>query len=314
LPQEIESPVSGTYLAGIIICAVLCVFFQNTVFLSLFFLVPLGYAILRYDNYLLAALITAGLSIGYLFIKGILNQDGYGVGLTELFYFATVIAGFTWIMSGRKLTNIRTAYRFILASCFGFIIYMILFFGGGTEAIVSVLMLYSEGLSTILGIEPEVIFDTITSVMLRGGSLLSLFFVFFINRQMAVTALWIIKRQKTSGGLRTFFVPQNTIWVLSVSAALILFTRQLGLEIPEILVWNVFCVCGIMFLAQGTGILLVFLDSRSAGFRFAIMFLIILMVLSPAMLILVSALVLTGITELWMPFRRKKEPASTPEA
>jgi hypothetical protein len=29
---------------------------------------------------------------------------------------------------------------------------------------------------------------------------------------------------------------------------------------------------------------------------------------------LVSALILTGITELWIPFRRKKEPASTPEA
>jgi hypothetical protein len=285
-------------------------------FLSLFFLVPLGFAILRYDNYFLAAVVTAGLSIGYLLIRGFLLQvhEGPAIGLTELFYFVTVIAGYTWIMAGGKLTNIRTAYRFILASGVGFIIYLVLYFGGSGESIVSIMMLYAEGLSSILGLEQEAIFDVITSVMFRGGLLLSLFFVFFINRQIAITALWLIKRKKTAGGLRTFFAPQNTIWVLSASIALILFTRHLRLEIPEILVWNVFCVCAIMFLAQGAGILLAFLDSRSAGFRLGVNILIIMMVLSPAMIMLVSALVLTGITELWIPFRKKKEPASTPEA
>jgi hypothetical protein len=322
MPQDIEGPLpegnanlpedgKNTPYIPVIICAFLCAFFQNTGILSLFFLVPLGYAILQYDGYFPAAAVTAGFCIGMRFIAG-----EHAVQWTEVLYIAAVVAGFTWIMAGKKLTNIRTAYRFILVSCSGFIVFLFLFFsgGGGENGMIYMLQYYAEALSKILDLPPEAIFDTITSVMLKGGSLLSLFFVFFINRQIAVTAVWIIKRRKIPGGLRSFFVPQNTIWVLSASVAMLLFTRQLKLEIPEILVWNVFAVCGIMFLAQGAGILLNFLDGRSAGFRFIVNVIIVLMVLSPAMIMLVSALILTGITELWIPFRRKKEPASTPEA
>jgi uncharacterized protein YybS (DUF2232 family) len=158
---------------------------------------------------------------------------------------------------------------------------------------------------------PDSILNAFLAFFMRGGALVTVFFLFFINRQVTITAVWILKKQRNGRVLSSFFVPPNTIWVLSCSLAAVLLTKLLKIEILEIIAWNVLSVCAILFLAQGAGIVSYLLARRSSGFRFAAGILIVLVIISPGLnIIVLAALLLLGISENWVFFRQGQ--ASTP--
>jgi len=306
----------------ITICAFLSVFFLNSGMLSLIFLVPMGFAILAGCPFLLTLFVTAGFNIVFSLMT-IASSGAQGSIFFELVYLTAMLGGFAWIMGGSA--QIRTVYRFIIASAAAALLFLVLFVGSRRDSGFSMLLLaQAELLSSVFAstagddaarraamqqaISPDVIIDAFRAVSLRGGAVITFFFLFFISRQLSITALWLIKKQRNTRGLSAFFVPQNAIWVLSCSLVLLLLTRLLKIEIIEILAWNVFCVCGILFLAQGAGIALHILYRRTQIFRFVANILFIIVMFSPFVnIIALAALLLLGIAENFVAIR-----ASTP--
>jgi uncharacterized protein YybS (DUF2232 family) len=137
--------------------------------------------------------------------------------------------------------------------------------------------------------------------------------MFFINRWAAFLAVRLIKKQRNDLGLVEFFAPARTIWALSGSIAVIVLARLLKMDMLDILAWNVFVVCAILFLAQGAGIVLSFLSRRTGASRLFISVLIIIVIISPGLNTLaLAALLLLGIAENWLQLRPPKQEAPTP--
>jgi hypothetical protein len=168
-------------------------------------------------------------------------------------------------------------------------------------------------------LSPDKLADLILFISLRGGVLISCFFMFFINRQAALITALIFRRKRPASflPLTDFHAPSLAIWVLSLSFPVILLSRMVKLEFTEIAAWNILIICAILFLAQGGGIALFTLTRRAMPpfMRLLGNFLIILLIFSPGINALVlAALVLLGIAENWLPLRALKTdgPASTP--
>ena len=314
-------------LAVIIICAFLSVIFTKVGFFSLFFLAPLGYAVLVCNSVWLPFLSAASVNAVFLIITNLFLRGSPGNISFDILYFTILFMGFAWIMGGSSL---RGAYRFVLASAAGTVVFLIYINSSGSS-LYAVFSEMSEMLAPVFAnsadvdparrslmqqmITPERVLEAVKIFLLRGGALASTSFVFFINRQVSIRVVSIIKKEKKDRGLTAFFAPSFTIWVLSGALAVILLTRMFRVQILEILAWNVFVICAILFFAQGAGILLHFLARRTYVFRIFSCLLAVVAILSPGINILAaSAIMLLGIVENWLPLRAPKEgPASTPE-
>lgn len=309
------------HLIPIIICASISLFFMNTGFLSLFYLVPLGYAVMAYGSFWLTFFAAAAFNAVFRIVTRLISGVGSGILWMEILYITVLFLGFIWIVGGAQM---RAAYRFVLASAAGSVVF--LFYVNRPDSAfyaflerMAAAVLFSEGDAVRASVlqqmfTPEKLVELVKSVMFRGGALISTSFLFFINRQLSFSAVWIIKKQRKDKGLTAFFAPSYTIWVLSCSLAIVLLSTQLRLRAFEIIAWNVFAVCAIIFLAQGAGILLCILSRRSGGFRFFASILIIIAIFSPVLnTVAIAGLLLLGIMENWLPFRAPKEgQASTP--
>jgi len=313
-------------LVVIIVCAILSVVFTKVGFLSLFFLAPVGYAVLICNSLWLPFISAASLNAGFLIILRLFFSGGAGSLPLEILYFTTLFVCFAWIMGG---SYFRGAYRFVLASAAGTVVFLIYISSSGS-GFYSSLDEMSQLLTQVFNssnvdpanrsllqqiITPDRVQETVRNLILRGGALISVSFVFFINRQAAITIVSIIKKQRKDRGLTGFFAPPVTIWVLSGALAVILLTRMFRVQTLEIMAWNILVICAILFFAQGAGIILHFLARRTYVFRFISVVLIVMAILSPGLnMIAVSAILLLGIAENWLPLRApKKGPASTPE-
>ena len=328
----------------ILVCAGLSLLFLNTGLLSLFFLAPIGYAVLVSGTiwipfaaaaavniiiYLINQYISDGRYV-YFFLKEPVSEE-ISAGITmngannmwmEIFYFTVLYLGFVWIIGNVKFVQIRTLYRFIFASAAGCIAFLLFIVGGNqsdsgfnimvrnmAEFVTSVIISASQSdavrhstLQQLL--TPQRVLEVTRSVVFRGGALLSIILLLFLNRQMSFSIFWLIKKQRKNPGLSVFYAPPYTIWVLSCSLALILLSSLFKVEILGIAAWNVFVICVIIFLAQGTGILAFLLKRRSPSFRLAANVLIVIAILSPGLNTLaIVALFLLGIIEIWRPIR-----------
>jgi len=313
-------------LVVIIVCAFLSVVFSKLGFLSLLFLAPVGYAVLVCNSPWLPFLSAASVNAVFIIILRLFLSGSPGNIPLEILYFTALFMGFAWIMGGGHL---RGAYRFVLASAAVTVVFLIYINSSGSGFYAG-LNEMSQMLTQVLNstnvdsarrsllqqmITPDRVQEIVEIFLLRGGALASVSFVFFINRQVSISIVSIIKKQRKDRGLMEFFAPPVTIQVLSGALAVILLTRMFRVQVLEIIAWNILVICAIIFFAQGAGILLHFLARRSYLFRFFVIVLVVMAVLSPGLnMIAVSAILLLGIAETWLPLRApKKGPASTPE-
>ena len=321
----------------------ICLFFQRSGLLTFFFLVPLGFLSLKFGRR--AALIALGFTVlgNILFALGrIASVPGTEI-IWDLVYFAAIASIFTWIMT--PLPNINMSgrlsggMRFILGSCLGALIFTGIFFrviaspdfSGYMMSLLNTLVsAYRSSGSNVVEIAlldsltPDVVLDLMRSVMLRGGSLISSVLLFFVCRQMSFALARIFLRNRRAGEerpvpLMLFHVREALIWVLSGSLLLVVLTRALKFEIPEIILWNILILCGILYFAQGLGILQFFTARPwfSPFLRLFLNVLFIVLIFSPGInVILLAGVILLGIAENWAPFRvsGSNGPPSTPEA
>jgi len=325
-PTGVKKPVVP--LVTILICAGLSILFMNAGLLSFFYLVPLGYAIIVSGSFFYSFAVTAAAGVVFNIIKNIAGQNPGGNIMLQNMYFLIIIFSFAWIMGGSKF---RTAYRFILASAAGAVISLIFInspqvrfyeyfheiasgiYGNSADSV-----LYNESLMEDrntagvfnMGVfSPDQMVEMAKSFILRGGALISMFFLFFVNMQIANTVFSIIKKQRRSLNLISFTAPANAIWVLSGAIATIVLSSMLKSEIIGILAWNVFTVCAVVFLAQGAGILMYWLSMRTNVFRLVINVVIVIILLSPMSLFAIAALAILGIIDIWASFRMPKTSA-----
>jgi hypothetical protein len=119
--------------------------------------------------------------------------------------------------------------------------------------------------------------------------------------------------------LAFFHVNPIMIWVFSAALLLVVLTRILRMQIPEIILWNILVLCVILYLAQGLGIIQ-FLLSRSSlspFLKLALTLLMVFLLFSPFLnMLLLGGFFILGIIENWVPLRvlKKNAPPSTPEA
>ncbi|WP_461246987.1 YybS family protein [Treponema sp. R6D11] len=304
-----------TPLITLLVCTTISLIFMKTGILSLFYLVPLGYVIIVTGVYMPVFITAAAANIVIMVIQSFTKIDGIKSLPIEALYLTVVLLGFTWIIGGKGL---RTAYRFVIASSICAIIFLLyinspssnffeLFsktaeelFGTGDSEVQIKNPLFAQTFT------PQVLTEFAKMFLLRGGALISMFFLFFVNRQIAVSVTSMIKRQRIDHGLTAFYAPVNTIWAFSASLATIVLTGIFKVEILSILAWNVFTICAIIYLAQGIGILMYWMSLRSNVFRLVINVLIIVVLFSPLNSFALVALVLLGIIDNWRPFRIAK--------
>jgi hypothetical protein len=314
-------------LVPALLCAVLSAALMRSGALSLLFLLPLGFMAGVYNN--------AGIWLSWvaaLAFNGIISaiphlrtgSSGWGYGFL---FFAAESLGFTWIMAGGSRINIRTLYRFIIAGAAGAVMLLLNLRALGENAAFQELMktqvealvsAYSSSAGadavrrSLLenSLTAENLIGFINQFFLRGGALASCFLFFFVSREAAVALARLVRQRKQGVALRDFHAPPGTIWALSLSLGAVLVFRSIGLSAMEILAWNSLVLCGIIYLAQGAGIVLHKLGGRPPAARFVFGIFIIVLVFSPGINALaLGVLLFLGIAENWLPLRAAKTDA-----
>ena len=326
-------------LVPVLIFAALCVALIRIGFLSIFFLVPLGFCAVAFSPaaawfcFVIAAfgnaVFSAVLSIRY--GAGLAGAGPAAAGF-DILLFTVLALGFTWIMAGNPLPfmpRVRTAFRFISASIAGSLVLLAIIYSAGKdenflalarsqiEAVSSNLIasssadpLQQEAMERLL--VPDKIIETLFSLSFRGAALVTLFFLFYISRRIAffMARLIMKKQENVNGDLICFHAPKKTIWFFSLCLPVIVACSIFSLKYIEIAAWYVLIICVILFLAQGGGIVLHYLARRPVPVfaRLLGSLLFVFLVLSPGVnLVVIAALVLLGIAENWLPLRVKSE-------
>jgi hypothetical protein len=319
-------------IVSALVCAVICVALLRAGFLSFFFLAPLGICALFYGP--VAAWIASVFTVLGNGIWLVVRYGGWGISLFDVLILSVLVFGFTWIMTGNPaaLPPVRTLFRFVGASVAGALVFLASVFSlGSNEGFSAVLRaqieLISEAYLASSGVDAaqqafleqqlssDRVIETFSLIILRGGALVSAFFLFFFNRQTAFVIARLFRRP--AGGIGSdligFFAPRKAIWVLSLCLPVILLCRMPSLKVIEIAAWNVLVICAIMFLAQGGGIVLFNLARRpiSVIMRLLCGIACVFIMFSPGLNVLVlGILVLLGIAENWLPLRTVKQDST----
>ena len=322
----------------VLIAVGVCLFFIKSGFLSFFFLAPLGFIAFKYDyraawkTLFLAAVGNAFMAFTLMATRGI----PLGQAFWDILYFTVMTLIFTWIVAPPpRLQNQMSAdMRLLAGSCLGALLFTAIFFRimaspGFAENVASwihVLGSFNRSSGTdvvqtamIESLNTELVLDAMRSLMLRGASLISCIFLFFVSRQISLTVVHMSRRERASPFFTGVHVYPLIIWVFSASLLLVVLTRIINLEIPEIILWNILILCAILYLAQGLGILQFFLTRPAMPpfLRLSVSILFVVLLFSPVInAVLLAGIVLLGIAENWVGFRTrdKNGPPSTPEA
>jgi hypothetical protein len=254
----------------------------------------------------------------------------------DVLYIAIIMVVFTWIGAPpfRKLGVLRLSigYRFIIASVIGSLTVWFII-GAAQSSFDQFLRSQGEALSSLYRasagtdvvqqslmeayVTPENIITIIRFVMIRGGGIASWVVIFLVNRQISLLLSRFIRRVPPGDSIIHFQVSPGLIWVLSCSLLGVLVGKVTALLPLEILAWNMLTICGILYLAQGGGILWHFLSRKdlSPFIRLSLHILLVVLIISPGInLGALGLLLFLGIAEHWVPFRAPKSdgPSSTP--
>jgi hypothetical protein len=325
----------------------------KTGFLSFFFLVPLGFVAyschyrIAWLAFLFAFLGNVVLTVAYTSGRAIpVEVIGW-----DIFYYTAMTFIFIWIIAAPASFQEKMSepLRLIAGSVLGSLLFSFLLFRNMDSQVFleyanyfvnSLISAYRSARVDVVEnamlemLTPEYVMEKIMAFMLRGGSLISCVLLFFVCCQLSLILARLffritgkdiqktISREARLKGINTlsvFHVNPRVIWLFSSSLLLVIFTRVVKFEIPEIILWNILIICSILYLAQGLGIMQFFLarPSFSPFLRLLIGIAFVFVLFSPFInAILLGGLVLLGIAENWLPLRVSKQsgPPSTPEA
>ncbi|MFP3089784.1 YybS family protein [Treponema sp. TIM-1] len=326
-------------LMPILVSALVSVGCMYSGFLSFFSLVPLGVVAFGYDlRTAWLAVVCAVLGNGILF-GGITLFLGYDPGEwgTDIFYFSAMALLFGWITappsSGPRFLRIRTVYRMVVGSLGGALVFLPLFIAlrnnAGFHAFIkaqlelfSSLYVSSGGAdvvrrSLLEQLTPDIVLEALEFILIRGGGVASCVLFFFISRQGALMLTWIIRRRRGGGNLSAFHVAPGIIWVLSGSLLSVVLGTWIKAAPLEIIAWNTLVLCVILYLAQGGGIVLFFLNRFAIppALRVICNIVFLFTIVNPGVgPFILGILIFLGIAENWAPFRvqKSKGPSSTP--
>jgi len=330
-PFDIQ--LSKNSLITILVCSALSILFMKSGILSFFYLAPIGYAVIVTGSIWIPFFCAAGTNVildlitrsssHVSYAEGTASAAASGNTLLEIFYYSSMFLLFIWIIGAKTP---RTTYRLLAGSAAGAVVFLLLvyktdFFSFLERLIEEINAQIEAGGETsanplLQGLMPaEKMSELFNKVLLRGAAFFSVLFIFFINRHMSYVLVRLIKKRREDKPLTEFFAPQNAVWILAGAFASVLLAIVFKIELLEILAWNVFVMFAVVFLAQGAGILTYLLSKRSAGLRFGVSILIVFVLLSPVSLAVIIMLLLLGIIENWVPFRKgRNQSASYSEA
>ncbi|MDR2901030.1 MAG: YybS family protein [Treponema sp.] len=249
---------------------------------------------------------------------------------------------FAWIIAppavGPAFLRMRTLYRFVISSLLLLSIHIPMVYNlfqqegfyqsflADVESVLSLTSLtsFASGSDVVEQslLKEYLTADNIVSNIiffgLRGGGLLSIMLFFFMNRQLSFAITKLFRKTRSLPSLLHFKIKSPFIWVLSFSILAILISLQFKLDIIQIIAWNIFVLCVIMYAAQGLGIVLFFLNKPNIprGLRILFNLFFILMIFRfSVMIFFIAAVMILGILENWVPLRAPKtnKPPSTPE-
>ena len=292
-------------LITVLVCVTVSVIIMRTGFLTMFYLAPLGYAVMATGSFLFTFTAAAAVNLIVIIITNISLMGNSLSILMDIMYLCALIFLFTWAVGGKK---IRTAFRIILASSVCTIVFIFIILRLGGQFYAFSMEVANELLPGLVTME---MLEITRAILLRGGALISMFLMFVINRQIAGGVLWLIKKQRYGRSLVEFFAPVNTIWFFSGALATVIIASMSGIEALEIAAWNVFVICVIILMAQGIGILSHFLAGKSHVFRLCSTILVIAMLFSPLAVIIAAAILVLGIVEIWRPLRQPAAPGKS---
>lgn len=258
---------------------------------------------------------------------------------TGVFLFFPLL--FAWIMAppakGPGFLRIRTSFRLVISSVILLAIHLPLIYDllqqkdiyqslvADIEAALSMIPFEEMGSDVVMRslmqdfLTPENMINSMVFFGLRGGGIASILLFFFLSRQLSFSFARIFRRVVPAPGLVLFKIKSSFIWVFSFSILILFVSFLIKLEILEIIAWNIFVICGMVYTAQGMGILMFFLNrpgAKSRGLRVLFNILFVIMIFRPnLMMYFLAVLSVLGILENWVPFRAPKtnKPSSTPE-
>jgi len=324
-------------LIAALIGAAVCLFFQRFSIFSLFFLVPFGVVAYSYD-YRVAwfSFLMAVVGDIFLTISTAMTAGGtLGDAVWDLVFFTVIASVFTWVTAPPPgfSRRIKGAVRLIAGSCIGALLFTVILFRAIASPpfseyinswINGLISFYRSSGSDVVqnalfeSFTADVIINTMKSVMLRGGSLVSIIFLLFACRQISLFLSRLFHRVRgfgpsKTGTLLAFHVYPIVIWVFSAALFLVVLFRITGFQIPEIILWNILVLCVILYFAQGLGILQFFLARplMPPFLRFFLFVILIVLVFSPVLnAVFFAGIILLGIAENWAPFRTPKNNGS----
>jgi hypothetical protein len=322
----------GTVLPAVL-GVIVCLGLFRSGFLAFLFLTPLGilgYCYSPKTAWFSAAAAAAANAVFALVMTGLSGGKTWDTGW-DLLYFTVMAAAFIWITvppRGEK-PPVPLEYRFAAGAVAGSLSFIPLFlavqrnqdlyqlFRSQAEGVLSLYAASSDVVERSLleqYLSPEFILKTLGFVALRGGAVASCMLFLFLSRQIALTIAWFVRHVRTGESLLGFHADGRLIWVLSGSLLGVLLGLVLKLSVLEIAAWNILTLCGILYLAQGGGIVLFFLARLAAPplFRLGLQVLFFVLLFSPGInLFFLGALALLGIAENWLPLRAPQSDGSS---
>ena len=322
-----------------LIGAGVCLLLSRIWMFNFFFLVPIGFVAFRCSfqaarfTLLLAVTANALFAFGTALIQGIPATEIFW----NILYFTVMAAIFTAIAAPPPLAeNLSESVRLFAGSCLASVFLLIMFsrlmaspeFSEGIRIMLNTAISLQSGSDVVqnalLETQAEAVLSFVKSILLRGGSLVSSVLLFVISRQTSLLLSRVPGMNKGAGGQRAnslalFRVKPDVIWILSISLLLAILASLTKMEIAGIILWNILVLCGMLYFAQGLGILQFLLARPSVPpfLRLLLPVLFFLFVISPGInALLLGGVVLLGIAENWVPFRAPKSNGtpSTPEA
>ncbi|MDR1955302.1 MAG: hypothetical protein LBQ30_00430 [Treponema sp.] len=297
---------------------------------TFFFLVPLGFMAYGYDSR--SAWVSALVAAAGNGLLSLVWPSASAYPWLNTLYFTMLLFVFTWIVApfpGAGRVSPSTAYRLIIGAVIGALTcgYSIAVTREHPEIkellrsqveLLRSLSLAAAGTDVVQRslleqqADPERILAVIASVALRGGGVVACGLIFFVNRQLSLVCVGLIRRIRRGSGMIQFHTAPWLIWILSFSLLGVLAGTFTGIAPVEIAAWNIISLCAMLYLAQGGGILLYFLSRRTPLMRVGLTVLGIFLICSPGInAFILGALGILGIAEHWVPFRAPKQDGSS---